>query len=90
MDRWFLIGNNTTSWLHIANWNLLLRLGRSILVNQSLFNIGSGKMDISTFVTYVGLVHFQGSTRNEMLTRNEILLNPILTFVSEISISFLV
>ena len=57
----------------------------SILVYQSLFNIGSGKMELSISVTYVGLVHFQGSTRNEMLTRNEILLNPILTSISETS-----
>ena len=33
----------------------------TILVYQSLFNIGSGKMELSIFVTYVGLVHFQGS-----------------------------
>ena len=32
-----------------------------ILVYQSLLNIGSGKMEVSILVTYVRLVHFQGS-----------------------------
>ena len=50
--------------------------GGGTLVNQSLFNIGSGKMELSIFMTYVGLVHFQGSyEKYGMRTRNEILLD---------------
>ena len=50
--------------------------------DQSLFKIDPRKMELSIFVTYVGLLPLALSwliPENEMLTRSEILLDLILT-----------
>ena len=61
-------GSNVTyeKWIYKSNpkypspEKVTIQLPHFILVYQSLFNKGSGKMKLIVFANYVGLMNFQG------------------------------